>query len=79
MQVNRTAVPWVLFVGRCLNVKKCLNTDVYGYIVLWMWLTAIMRKLTKLTMDVLLVAKPRSQKEKRGGREREREKGRRKG
>ena len=26
-----------------------------------------MRNLTKLTMDVLLVAKPRSQKEKRGG------------
>ena len=58
-----------------LKREKCLKTGVYGYnivIVLWVWLTAIMRKLTKLTMDVLLVAKPRSQKEKRGGRERER-------
>ena len=46
-------------------------------IALWAWLTAIMRKLTKLTMDVLLVAKPRSQKEEGerrvGGRDSERE------
>ena len=70
LQVKRTVAPWVL---KCV---KRLKTGVYGYItviVLWVWLTAIMRKLTKLTMDVLLVAKPRSQKEKRGGKERERE------
>ena len=51
-------------------------------IVLWVWLTAITRKLTKLTMDVLLVAKPRSKKrrEERGGEgEGERGEGRRKG
>ena len=42
-------------------------------IILWVWLAAIMRKLTKLTMNVLLVAKPHSQKEKRGQRDGERE------